>query len=440
MQPRVMPSPRKPALRHRMLVRWQSGRARLRAVLHPLVGRRLPRELRAEQVGRLAVWPEGVRSDEFVRLINRIDTGPIHHGDRIEVYHEGATAMAAVHAAIQAAKEEILVESYILKDDDTGQGLLAQLAEAAARGVKVLVLADAAGSWFTRRKFWHKMAGHGIETRLYHPLFGHFFDLLLRDHRKIIVVDRGVCFTGGMNVGDEYGATRRGANVETWRDTHARIEGATAWEMAVVFEEGWMRAGGCALQLPEYNPDEPSGAMTLVLDSRSGRGHAETAAVLATTMAAARQRLWIANAYFAPHPRVIAHLLAAARRGVDVRLLLPGRSDMPLVRRAAHGHYAELLAGGVRIFEYLPVVMHAKTLLADDWATMIGSSNLDYRSYYFNAECNVLILDEATGRDMATIFMLDLKVSAEIKADDWKRRSLLKKCGDALARSLSPLL
>jgi cardiolipin synthase len=423
-----------------MLVRWQSGRARLRAVLHPLVGRHLPRELRAEQVGRLAFWPEGVRSDEFVSLINRIDTGPIHHGDQIEVFHEGAIAMAAVYAAIQAATEEILVESYILKDDGTGHGLLAQLARAAARGVKVRVLADAAGSWFTRRKFWRQMAGHGIETRLYHPLFQHFFDLLLRDHRKIIVVDRRVCFTGGMNVGDEYSAKRCGAKVETWRDTHARIEGATAWEMAVVFEEGWTKAGGGTLQLPEYSPSDPSGAKTLVLDSRSGRGHAETAAVLAATMAATRQRLWVANAYFAPHPRVVAHLLAAARRGVDVRLLLPGRSDMPLVRRAAHGYYAELLAGGVRIFEYQPVVMHAKTLLADDWASMIGSSNLDYRSYYFNAECNVLILDEATGRGMAATFLQDLQVSAEIKADDWQRRSLFKKCGDALARSLSPLL
>jgi cardiolipin synthase len=436
-----MAAGKKPILHQRVMARLKTGRARLRAVLHPWAGRRLPRELRAKRVARVAAtWPEGVRAPEFERLVRLIDTGPLHRGDRIEVFHQGARAFASVQEAIEGAREEVLLETYILKDDATGLGLLGVLSRAVARGVKVRVLADAAGSWFTKRRFWQQMDAAGIEARLFHPIIGRFRDLLLRDHRKIIVIDRRISFTGGMNVGNEYGSGHLELGTAPWRDTHVRLEGSTAWEMAVVFNEGWERAGGARLAIPPHTPGAEEGAKTLVLDCRSGRGHAEAAAVLATTFAAARRRLWIANAYFAPQRGVLAGLCAAAQRGVDVRLLLPGESDMPLVRRAGHGSYARLLASGVRIFEYQATVLHAKTLVVDDCLSMIGSSNLDYRSYYFNAECNVLILDEATGRSMAETFEQDLQQAIEITAEGWARRSWWKKCGDELARRLSPLL
>lgn len=432
---------KQPHLRDRVKARLESGRARLKAVLRPLAGRKLPRKLRAENVARLAAtWTEGVRSDAYEQLVGRIDTGPIHHGDRIAVFHRGPDALAAVQAAIEQAEKEILLETYILKDDATGQGLLGVLADAVRRGVKVRVLADAAGSWSTKRRFWRQMESHGIETRLFHPLIGRFRDLLLRDHRKIVVVDRRIAFTGGMNIGNEYAASRGAPGGRVWRDSHVRLEGTSAWEMAVVFNEGWMRAGGASLQFPLHTQTMSPGPKTIVLDCRSGRGHQETASVLALTMAAARERLWITNAYFAPQPGVLRGLCRAARRGVDVRLLLPAKSDMPIVRRAGHGSYAKLLACGVRIFEYQPTMLHAKTLVADDWAAMIGSSNLDYRSYYFNAECNVLILDAETGAGMAKTYMEDLRHAVEITPEIWRRRTRLKKIGDTLARLLSPLL
>lgn len=436
-----MSDPKKRHLRNRVAARFKAGRARLKAVLHPMAGRLLPHELRPGPVARVAAaWPLGVRSPEFEELVGRIDTGPIHHGDAIEVFHRGVDAFSAVRRAIDEAKEEILLETYILKDDHTGRGLLDVLAKAVKRGVKVRVLADAAGSWFTKRKFWKKMESHGIETRLFHPLIGHFFDLLLRDHRKIIVVDRRISFTGGMNVANEYASEQHAPGHLVWRDTHVRLEGSTAWEMAVVFNEGWVRAGGKSLDFPVHIPAGTHGPKTLVLDCRSGRGHEETASVLVATVAAARRRLWVANSYFAPHPQVLENLCRAARRGVDVRLLLPSQSDMPLVRRAGHGTYARLLASGVRIFEYQPAIIHAKTLVADDYVSMIGSSNLDYRSYYFNAECNVLILDATTGRGMTETFEHDLQQSHEITAQAWKERPWLKKLGDQLARWLSPVL
>ena len=177
-----------------------------------------------------------------------------------------------------------------------------------------------------------------------------------------------------------------------------------------------------------------------MLDSRPGRGHGEMASVLAALVGASRKRLWIANSYFAPNRTAIRLLARAAQRGVDVRLLLQGPSDIPLVRHAGHGNYSELLASGVRIFEYQSAVLHAKTIVVDDYVSVIGSSNLDFRSFYFNAECNVLIFDYVSGETMAQAFLEDLGQSTEIRIETWNRRPLMHRCFDAVAHCLSPLL
>jgi cardiolipin synthase A/B len=400
----------------------------------------VPEELRAENVERLAeALPGGVRGVEFQQLVGRIKTGPFHQGNQVQLFFHGEDAFASVRQAIDSAAREILLETYILKDDATGRRLLGLLGRAAAQGVSVKVLADAFGSWTTKRAFWREMRNLRIEARLFHPYWSHLREHLFRDHRKIIVIDRQVSFTGGMNVANEYGSWRHKTGI-SWRDTHVRVEGPTAWEMALVFNEGWERAGGSNLDLPPLAPTHATGARTLVLDSRPGRGHGETAAVLAALVAAARQRLWITNSYFAPNRLAIKLLGHAAQRGVDVRLLLPGRSDMPLVRHAGHGHFSRLLASGVRVFEYQAAYLHAKTLLVDDHVSVIGSSNLDFRSFYFNAECNVLILDDETGRGMAQTFEKDLAQSIEVRLETWRQRSAAHRCLDALARGLSPLL
>jgi cardiolipin synthase len=413
---------------------------RWRPALRPRAGRTIPPELRADNVGRLAsALPKGLRDDGFARLLRRIDEAPILEGNRVRAYFRGEEAFAAARQAIDDAKSEVLVESYILKDDRTGLTFLDVVARAVERGVIVKVLADAWGSFATRRSFWREMRRRGVEVRLFNPLFPHLIFQPFRDHRKIMVVDRRIGFTGGMNIGDEYGSGL-GSSTGPWRDTHACVDGPSAWELAVVFSEDWERAGGGALDLPPLEPPPPGGAAILVLDSRPGRGHGETASVLAAIIAGARERLWVTNAYFAPRTRAIRLLGEAARRGVDVRLLLPGRTDVPLVRHAGHGHYAALLESGVRVFEYSDSILHAKTVVADDWVSVVGSTNLDFRSFHFNAECNLVILDDATGRAFAEAFREDLLHSREIAAEQWNGRSLLHRCGDALARSLRPLL
>jgi cardiolipin synthase len=215
--------------------------------------------------------------------------------------------------------------------------------------------------------------------------------------------------------------------------------------MAVVFREGWEGAGGARFEIPPLAlpPDDapdPAGASLLVLDSAPGRGHEETASVLAAAIAASRERFWLTNAYFAPRRGALPLLAGAARRGVDVRLLLPGVSDVPLVRHAGHGSYRHLLKHGVRIFEYRRSVLHAKSFVADGHLSMVGSTNMDFRSFHFNAECNVVVLDAVVATTLEEQFTADLADATEITLAEWDRRTRAHKAGDALARMLSPLL
>jgi cardiolipin synthase A/B len=420
------------------------GARRFRPLLHPRAGGLvLPRELRAAQVGQLARrLPRGVEDAGFELLLRRIDRGPIFGGNRVEVFTGGGDAFAAMRGASLAAQREILLESYIFKDDAMGRTFLEDAAAAANRGVAVRVMADAAGSLATHAGFWREMGRQDVEVRLFNPFFQRYWWLQpFRDHRKILVVDRRVAFTGGMNIGEEYGSPRSRTG-QLWRDTHVRIEGPAAWEMAVVFAEGWTRTGGRPFgiaPLPAEGTQGP-GARILVLDSRPWRGAAESAAVLSAIVGAARNRLWITNAYFAPGQVAIDVLGEAAERGVDVRLLLPGWTDVPLLRHAAHGYYAELLARGVRVFEYGGHVLHAKSLVADGYVSVVGSTNLDFRSFVFNAECNLVILDHAAGATMEEVFHGDLAASTEIQLAAWRSRPFRHRLGDRAARWLSPVL
>jgi cardiolipin synthase len=417
---------------------------RFQPIPRPHEGRRLPRELRGQSVARLAQkLPEGVRDPGFEYLLRRIDGAPLLGGNEIDVYMRGEDAFAAMRAAVSSARREILLESYIYKDDATGRAFLEDLAAAAARGVRVKVLADALGSLSTRAAFWREMELRGIESRLYHPLFKKLWYQPFRDHRKVLVVDGEVAFTGGMNIGEEYGSalgpTRPGS---TWRDTHLRVIGPTAWEMAIVFAESWVRAEGSPLDLPPLDAAkaEAPGSRVLVLDSRPKRGQAESAAALAAIAGAARRSLWITNAYFAPGWAGVRLLSQAARRGVDVRLLLPGMTDVPVVRHAGHGYFSRLLRHGVRIFEYQGSILHAKSLVADGYVSVVGSTNLDFRSFVFNAECDLLALCEKTARTLESAFEADLESAVEVRRSDWKRRSLLHRAADRVARWLAPVL
>ena len=404
---------------------------------------------------------------------------------------DGAEAFRTMIAAIDAAQDEVLLETYILRDDTLGASVQQALVRAAARGVRTYVLADAVGSMGTHARFWDSLTGQGVVVRHFHRFWQHPFDALRRDHRKLLVCDRVVAFTGGMNIGEEYGSSIR-ARHDVWRDTFVQVEGSVARELAAVFAEGWDRARGPALpglayvswsDAVETSPQQnvegigtravsrrwqqavqrqvqrqlgrqrdrrrgrrvrriievatPEDRAVLVLDPRPGRGQREMLSVLSALMGGARKRLWITTPYFAPPSRALTFLLTAARRGVDVRLLLPSeRTDVPLIRHAAHGAYGLLLESGVRVFEYERATLHAKTMVVDGHASLIGSSNLDFRSLWLNAECNVLVFDDACAAALEGSFQADLASSREMTKDEWRQRTWSHRLLDTTARAL----
>lgn len=410
--------------------------------LYPRPGRRLHRRLRARRIHlRAEALPAGLADPGLLELLTEIDGSPPWEGNRSRPYFVGVEAFDAMRRAVREARHEVLLESYIFKHDDTGRSFRRELAAAAGRGVPVRVLVDALGSVEAPESFWREMREAGIDVRHFHPLLSRLSNQPFRDHRKILVVDRRLAFTGGLNIADEYGASMpsKGAG---WRDSHIEVEGPVARELAAVFAEGWQRAGGSPLpaQLPGGGAEEAGEARMLVLESRPRRGHRETAAVMAAVVAAARRSVWITNAYFAPRRVAVETLGRAAARGVDVRLLLPGETDVPLVRHAGHGSYSALLRRGVRLFEYTGSVLHAKSLVADGLVSVMGSSNLDFRSFRFNAECNLVVFDTGTAERIAAAFERDLECAEEIDLAAWRRRPFYHRLGDRLARTLSPLL
>jgi len=451
-----------------------------------------PREVRTYRAWGVARrFTEGVRDPAFRELLQQIDGGPMHQCPPPVLLPDGAEAFRTMITAIDAAQDEVLLETYILRDDLLGASVQQALVRAATRGVRTYVLADAVGSMGTPARFWDSLTGQGVAVRHFHRFWHHPFAALRRDHRKLLVCDRGVAFTGGMNIGEEYGSSIR-ARHDVWRDTFVQVEGSVARELAAVFAEGWDRARGLALPGLEYvswsdaveaSPQQnvegigaravsrrwqqvvqrqvqrqlgrqhdrrhgrrvrrvievatPEDRAVLVLDPRPGRGQHEMLSVLSALLGGARERLWITTPYFAPPSRALTFLIHAARRGVDVRLLLPGaRTDVSLIRHAAHGAYRQLLESGVRVFEYERATLHAKTMVVDGHASLIGSSNLDFRSFWLNAECNVLVLDDACAAELEGSFRADLAGSREITREEWRQRTWSHRLLDTTARAL----
>ncbi len=453
----------------------------------------IPRELLAwrawGEAHRLAI---GVRDQEFRDLVHRIDGGPIHVCPPVVLCPDGEVAFERMRQAIESAREEVLLETYILRDDRVGEAVRLELIAAVRRGVKAYVLADAIGSMATAERYWRSLRMGGVQVRLFQRIWRHPLEALRRDHRKILVVDRYVGFTGGMNIGEEYGSSpfrrrpigREGWK-EAWRDTFVELHGAVVQELAAVFAEGWDRAGGSDLPGLEYvswargiihPPGGWRGALiprawrsrwqlqfgthrdrvrgrrvqrvaavvaqadvpgVIVMDPRPGRAQKEMLTVLAALVGTARRRLWITTPYFAPPTRALRLLAGAAERGVDVRLLLSGeRTDVPIIRHAAHGSYSTLLSHGVRIFEYQKAILHAKSLVVDSHAGVVGSSNLDFRSFWLNAECNVLIFDDSFGQALDECFRDDLRASVEIMPGQWRERTMAHRALDRAARGL----
>lgn len=431
-----MSSPLPPTRDNAVTVRRKSV---LPPMLRPRGGRYLAHFLRPEPVYHTAcAMAEGLTGEPWRNLLRRIDDSPFYAAADVRVYTDGQAAFSDMLATINAACEEVLVEAYILRDDGTGEALMEALSAASGRGVRVQVLADAFGSSGTRREFWQQLEASGTRVQLFRkPRYMPQRLQPILDHRKLVLVDGQIGFTGGMNIADEY---RQGIDGEQpWRDTHIRVTGPVAAAMRMIFAEGWMAAGGDPLEFGVPETETPDAAQALLLDSRPGRGQSEVFSAFAAILGGARERVWISNAYFAPSRRMLRLLCKTAARGVDLRLLLPSRYDLGFFHLITQGFYTDLLRAGVRVFEYQPAIMHAKTLVADSNISVVGSTNFDFRSFDFNAECNVLLDDAVVARELVDIFERDLTESTEITLASWQTRPRWWRGICRMARWFAPL-
>lgn len=381
---------------------------------------------------------------QLARIATTAGEGPPLHADSFELYFEGDAAYAAVGAAIAAAQHHIHVEVYIWEDDVIGRRLRDQLVARASAGVRVRVLVDGTGASGVRGRFFAPLVAAGGEIAWFNPVVVFRFRRPradLRNHRKIVVCDGKIGFTGGMNVADAHSAECRGDRA--WRDTHARFEGSVVRSLQRVFVEDWLYASNQEIAFePPYFPVTKSHGGTVVQIVSSGPDSDAYAVhkVLFAAIGQATERLWITTPYLVPDDAILTCLVSAAMRGVDTRILIPARSDSRLVDLAARSYLPELLAAGARVFEYGPRFIHAKTLVIDDDLAIVGTSNLDNRSFRLNFEVIAVIYDRDANAQLARAFEADSETSAEVDRDRPGRQRFMTRLGRAGARLLSPLL
>ncbi|MCG2584457.1 cardiolipin synthase [Massilia sp. TS11] len=362
---------------------------------------------------------------------------PLIAGNQATLLFDGPQTMRAMLAAARAATDSINLESYIFDDDPIGRQFADVLIERQRAGVAVHVLVDAVGTLGTPASFFERLRAAGVAVLVFNPLNpasrSGDWELNHRDHRKLMVVDGRIGFTGGINISKTYANSslfrsrqRAPQGSLGWRDTHIQLSGPAVAALQWSFIDNWLRQEGGELAGRDYFPAlTPAGTQLVrVLATGPDSGHEIYKAFL-LAIGAARRSIHITSAYFVPDARILAALAAAAQRGVDVRLILPGVSDHSLVYHAGRASYAGLLAAGVHIAELKATVLHAKTAVIDgSWST-VGSANLDRRSFQHNYELNVIITDPGFGAQMEAAFREDAQLAVAITAADWAARPWL---------------
>ncbi len=362
----------------------------------------------------------------FLKAMKRLKIGGLSGGNRLTLLSDGDRCFDEFLRAMKRARLSINLETYIFNSDDLGWRIARLLVEKARQGVEVNFIYDAVGCLGTSPSLFAFLKEGGVEVIEYHPFWPwrRFWNISFRDHRKILVVDGRIAFVGGMNIGLEYAGRRfRG---DRWRDTHLKITGPAVRDIQFNFLENWYRCGGAVMDSGRHFPRlrELGNKLVMVLGSRTRRNLRPIRESYLSAIRYARESIWISNAYFVPDRRIFRALIRAAARGVDVRVLLPVKSDVPLVKFASRYLYKRYLKGGIRVCEYQPSVLHAKTAVIDGIWSTVGSSNLDRRSFRKNLEINAVVLDQEFGEEMERVFLEDLDGSEELTLEHWEKRSL----------------
>ena len=383
-----------------------------------------------------------VDDPQFVRELGILLGPAIVAGNRIENLENGAEIFPAMLAAVKGAKQTISFETYIYWSGAVGRQFAEALEERARAGVKVHVLIDWVGSQKMDDALVDEMQSAGIEVQLYHPL--HWYNLGRmnnRTHRKLLVVDGRLGFTGGVGIADQWDGHAQ--DPDHWRDSHYRLEGPAVLQMQAAFLDNWIKTTGKVLQGVEYFPPVPPAGdqMAQVFTSSPSGGGDSMALMYLLSITAAEKTIDLSASYFVPDELTRRALRAALDRGVKVRIIVPGRHiDAQVVRQASRADWGTLLQAGAEMYEFAPTMFHCKMMLVDSKLASVGSTNFDSRSFRLNDEANLNVYDHAFAEKLEDVFEADLKRSKRITYEAWKHRPLRQKITERFSSLLSSQL
>ena len=395
-------------------------------------------------------WAKATPDMKALAVLEEAATGvPLIAGNKVTLLFDGPATMREMIAAASAAKSTINLETYIFDQDEVGLNFAELLMKKRQEGVIVNVMYDSVGALGTPPEFFKRMKEAGINVLAFNPVnpakrIGKW-ELNNRDHRKIMVVDGKVAFTGGINISSTYAnssffRSKRKPNAAAddkvgWRDTHIKIEGPAVASLQWHFINAWVdQDAGDLAEANYFPPLAPVGDKIVRVLATDPERDSEIYKSFILAIQEAKTSVHITSAYFVPDRQFIESLVLAAKRGVDVKLVLPGVSDHGLVMHAGRSFYEELLAGGVKIYQLQVAVLHAKTAVIDGTWSTVGSANIDRRSFLHNYELNVVVLDPGFGKEMEGAFQEDLRDSKEVTLEQWRRRPWTDRIKEFAAR------
>ena len=385
--------------------------------------------------------------DIHLALEEAIIGSPLTIDNKVELLQDGPSTYQAMMAAIDAARDHINMETYILDDDEVGQRFAAALIARQRAGVQVNLIRDSVGTLGTPTAFFTGLTDAGIKVLEFNPVNPMTakagWNVNQRDHRKLLIVDGRVAFLGGINISSVYsgGSFRRSSRIRPggalpWRDTDLRLEGPVVNELQKLFIETWEKQQGEPLAPRNYYPQAVRSGSDVVraIGSSPEEPYSLIYATLMSAIGSAETEVWLTNAYFVPDPQLIAALKAAVRRGVDVKLVVPSSTDSWLVFHAGRAHYTDLLKAGVKLYERHGALLHVKTAVIDGVWSTVGSTNLDWRSFLHNHEVNAVVLGTGFGARMRAAFADDLARSEQITLTTWQRRPVRVRTRELIGR------
>lgn len=366
---------------------------------------------------------------------------PVTRFNQCELLVNGPETFKSIFSGMDAAEDYILVQFFIIKDDDIGQELKARLIAEAAKGVRVYLLYDEIGSYQLPGSYLQELRKAGVTVSAFNTTRGkaNRFQINFRNHRKIVVIDGKIAFVGGHNVGDEY--LSRHSKFGLWRDTHVKVEGPVVKAIQYCFLQDWYWATSSLPELSwRFHKPDKGAAQTLMIASGPADTLDTCSLMFTHVINSARERIWIASPYFVPDNQILGALKLAALRGVDVRILLPEKPDHWLVYLASFSFYENTLPRGIRLYRYTAGFMHQKVFLVDNACAAVGTANLDNRSFRLNFELTLLNYDDAFVADVEQMLLEDLSHSRKVVLEDFTEKSYLFKVAVRLSSLLSPIL